>query len=432
LERASRSAETIRQAATPLDYHPIRRALPKQRARGQVHDREAWRLAELWGAVEPLAEAGGEDRRADGTRWAQRPQAPAWPRQESTPPAIPRAAVWREAAPPRGRIGVVAGAVGADQLAGSAVEPWGQSVRRGPLVWTAPQEPRSPEAAVGPGGLAATRHRETARQLFGRGLRRGAMAAAPWAVVVLLWGGGAPPEYTAAPGLVADLHHGSLSVVFPRAHTSGLSAQGSGHGWAQELRGRHPQSLAPRPPSAVSVPWAAGCRPVAMGAHGGCWRHPRPAPRRPVSSLSGAGSTNGAAPVWALSHPSAGVEGPGTGGAGRGCPGTAAASRWPWPIPAQAQCRGAVLPSRQPLCTRPYRSWLPSFGSPRHPAVDAGRLGRARGPRSCPRAAAAKPGPGALPTDSARSEVDTACEAYAPAPPVPATSSASGSGRCLR
>ena len=78
----------------------MRRALHKPLARGQVHDREEWLLAELFGAVEQLAEAGGEDRRAEGARWAQLPHAPALPRKEGKHASIPRAGVWREAATP--------------------------------------------------------------------------------------------------------------------------------------------------------------------------------------------------------------------------------------------------------------------------------------------------------------------------------------------
>jgi len=67
-ELATLSAEPIQQAATQLASNPIRRALPEQLAGGQVHDREEWMLAELFGAGEQMAEPGGEDRRAEGAR----------------------------------------------------------------------------------------------------------------------------------------------------------------------------------------------------------------------------------------------------------------------------------------------------------------------------------------------------------------------------
>ncbi len=95
------------------------------------------------------------------------------------------------------------------------------------------------------------------------------MAEDPWAVVVLLYRRGSPHQLTAARGLVADVHHGGLSVVFTRTQTQGLSALGSGDGWAQELCGRHSQQLSSSPPSAVPIPCAAGRWPVAVGAHVG-------------------------------------------------------------------------------------------------------------------------------------------------------------------
>jgi FAD/FMN-containing dehydrogenase len=49
---AARSAAAVRQAARPLDYNPSRRALHRHLARGEVHYREEWLRAELFGAVE--------------------------------------------------------------------------------------------------------------------------------------------------------------------------------------------------------------------------------------------------------------------------------------------------------------------------------------------------------------------------------------------
>jgi hypothetical protein len=45
-------AEAVRQAARPLDSQPSRRARHKPRARGEVHYREEWLRAALFGAVE--------------------------------------------------------------------------------------------------------------------------------------------------------------------------------------------------------------------------------------------------------------------------------------------------------------------------------------------------------------------------------------------
>jgi hypothetical protein len=49
---AALAAEAVRPAARPVADHPIRRAVHQPLARGEVHDREAWRLVERFGAVE--------------------------------------------------------------------------------------------------------------------------------------------------------------------------------------------------------------------------------------------------------------------------------------------------------------------------------------------------------------------------------------------
>jgi hypothetical protein len=168
---ADLSAEAVRQAAPRLDDNPIRRALRKQLERGDVPYREEWLVAELFAAVEQLAEQVGEDQRGGVARGAPLPRGPALPPKEVKQAPIPRARV-AEGGHPRGGAGVVAGAVGADEHAGPTIGPWGQSVGLGPRVWTAPQEYVSPDSATGPGKLGADRHGDDARRLFGRGLRR--------------------------------------------------------------------------------------------------------------------------------------------------------------------------------------------------------------------------------------------------------------------
>jgi hypothetical protein len=222
---ATRSAETIRQAATQLDDHPIRRALHQQLARGQVHYREAWLLAELFGAVEPLAEAGGADRRAESARWAQRPQAPALPRKEGTHASIPRAGVWREAAPPEDVSALWQGPLGLTILMALRYIP---GVSRSVL------------------GRWCGRHR---RRLDRRILR---LAQGDWQPLV-------PERLQGICAGVACVEEQWLQIRGPWWYFC----------WAQERRGRHPPSRSPSPPAAVSGPCAAGCRPVAVGAHGG-------------------------------------------------------------------------------------------------------------------------------------------------------------------
>ncbi|MGH8071493.1 MAG: hypothetical protein ACRERE_40935 [Candidatus Entotheonellia bacterium] len=135
---ADLSAEAVRQAATQLDDHPIRRALRKQLERGDVHYREEWLFAELFAAVEQLAEQVGADQRVGVAQGPPLPRGPALLPKEVKQAPIPRARV-AEGSHPRGGAGVVAGAVGADDPDGLTLCPWGQSVGLGPLVWTAPQ-----------------------------------------------------------------------------------------------------------------------------------------------------------------------------------------------------------------------------------------------------------------------------------------------------
>lgn len=97
---ANLSAEAIRQAAIQLDYNPIRRALHRQLERGEVHYREEWLLAELFGAVEQMVEQVGEARRAEVARLAHLPRGPALPPKEGKQAPIPRECDWLKAATP--------------------------------------------------------------------------------------------------------------------------------------------------------------------------------------------------------------------------------------------------------------------------------------------------------------------------------------------
>lgn len=97
---AALSAEAVRQAASQLDYNPIRRALHKQLERGEVHYREEWLRAELFGAVELMAAQVGADQHTSVARWAQLPRGPALPPKEGKHAPIPRACEWLTVATP--------------------------------------------------------------------------------------------------------------------------------------------------------------------------------------------------------------------------------------------------------------------------------------------------------------------------------------------